>query len=54
MAEVMKFDEYKVYNKVQQQINTLCYVKEHGSEAGVKAAGGYRQQGEVLCCYVCT
>merc|ERR1719213_1492079 len=29
MAEVMKFDEYK----------------EHGSEAGVKAAGGYRQQG---------
>merc|ERR1712241_889728 len=30
MAEVMKFDEYK----------------EHGSEAGVKAAGGYRQQGK--------
>ena len=29
MAEVMKFDEFK----------------EHGSEAGVKAAGGYRQQG---------
>ena len=29
MAEVMKFDEYK----------------EHGSEAGVKSAGGYRQQG---------
>merc|ERR1712014_425202 len=30
MAEVMKFDEYK----------------EHGSEAAVKAAGGYRQQGK--------
>jgi len=30
MAEVMKFDEYK----------------EHGSEAGVKSAGGYRQQGK--------
>jgi len=30
MAEVMKFDEFK----------------EHGSEAGVKAAGGYRQQGK--------
>ena len=30
MAEVMKFDEFK----------------EHGSEAAVKAAGGYRQQGE--------
>ena len=32
MAEVMKFDEFK----------------EHGSEAGVKAAGGYRQQGQTL------
>merc|ERR1739838_1079029 len=30
MAEVMKFDEYK----------------EQGSEAAVKAAGGYRQQGK--------
>jgi len=30
MAEVMKFADYK----------------EHGSEAGVKAAGGYRQQGK--------
>merc|ERR1739846_46231 len=30
MAEVMKFDEYK----------------EQGSEAGVKSAGGYRQQGK--------
>lgn len=30
MAEVMKFDDFK----------------EHGSEAGVKAAGGYRQQGK--------
>jgi len=30
MAEVMKFDEFK----------------EHGSENGVKAAGGYRQQGK--------
>merc|ERR1711992_360325 len=30
MAEVMKFDEFK----------------EHGSEAAVKAAGGYRQQGK--------
>jgi len=30
MAEVMKFDEFK----------------EHGSEAGCKAAGGYRQQGK--------
>ena len=32
MAEVMKFDEFK----------------EHGSEAGVKAAGGYRQQGQTV------
>merc|ERR1712113_780240 len=30
MAEVMKFADFK----------------EHGSEAGVKAAGGYRQQGK--------
>jgi len=30
MAEVMKFEDFK----------------EHGSEAGVKAAGGYRQQGK--------
>merc|ERR1712119_85464 len=30
MADVMKFDEYK----------------EQGSEAGVKASGGYRQQGK--------
>lgn len=30
MAEVMKFEEFK----------------EHGSEAAVKAAGGYRQQGQ--------
>merc|ERR1711988_2051720 len=30
MAEVMKFDDFK----------------EHGSEAAVKAAGGYRQQGK--------
>merc|ERR1712080_105880 len=30
MADVMKFDDFK----------------EHGSEAGVKAAGGYRQQGK--------
>ena len=28
----MKFDEFK----------------EHGSEAGVKAAGGYRQQGDYI------
>jgi len=30
MAEVMKFADYK----------------EHGSEAGVRGAGGYRQQGK--------
>ena len=31
-CQVMKFDEFK----------------EHGSEAGVKAAGGYRQQGDYI------
>ena len=46
MAEVMKFDEFKVVDVCQCFVYINAFFQEHGSEAAVKAAGGYRQQGK--------